>query len=132
MKLFATVSKKCRIFRRIGPTRRGIVDFPIVTGDERGDLLQPRAEAAARREVNFAELNHLRLLEDYAPASVLINHKQEILYLHGPTGDFLEPPTGEPIHDLITMSRQGLRTKLRAVCHQLIRDKQTVSDATAL
>ena len=128
--LYETVSKKWRVFRRIGPSRRDIVDFPIMAGEARRGLL-PSAAPPARREINFAELTQRRLLEHYAPASVLFNRRYEILYYHGPTGMFLEPPTGEPTHDLIAMARQGLRTRLRAACHKAIRDNQPVRDATA-
>ncbi|MCI0653790.1 MAG: PAS domain S-box protein [Methylococcaceae bacterium] len=127
--LFETVSKKWRVFRRIGPTRRELVDFPIVASEKPRGLLQPVAEPTARHRVKIADLMHRQLLEDYAPASVLINRNYEILYFHGPTGIFLEPPTGEPTQDLIAMARQGLRTSLRATCHKAMRDKQPVRNA---
>jgi len=128
--LFDTVSKKWRIFRRIGPTRRDIVKFPIITGYERRGMPQPTAKPLATQEMNFAELTKRHLLDDYAPASVLINRKYEVLYFQGPTGDFLEAPTGEPTRDLIAMARQGLQTKLRAACHKAIREEQTISDTS--
>jgi len=129
--LFETVSKKWRVFRRIGPTRRDIVKFPITTGYERRGMLTSTVKPIAKDEVNFAELTRRHLLEDYVPASVLINRKYEVLYFQGPTGDFLEPPTGEPTHDLMMMARQGLQTKLRAACHKAIREDHPVTDSTA-
>jgi len=129
--LFKTVSKKWRIFRRIGPTRRGIVEFPITTGYKHRGTLQSSVKPFAPHEVNFAELTKRHLLDDYAPASVLINRKYEVLYFQGPTGDFLEAPTGEPTRDLIAMARQGLQTKLRAACHKAIHDELPVSDTSA-
>jgi two-component system CheB/CheR fusion protein len=126
--LFDTVSKKWRVFRRIGPTRRDIVKFPITTGYERRGALPSNVSPPATPEINFAELTRRHLLDDYAPASVLINRKYEVLYFQGPTGDFLEPPTGEPTRDLIAMARQGLQTKLRAACHKAIHDDHTISD----
>jgi two-component system CheB/CheR fusion protein len=128
--LFETVSKKWRIFRRIGPTRRDIVKFPITTGYERRGMLQSAVKPLTTHEVNFAELTKRHLLDDYAPASALINRKYEVLYFQGPTGDFLEPPSGEPTHDLIAMARQGLQTKLRAACHKAIRENQTIFDTS--
>ena len=130
--LFETVSKKWRIFRKVGPSRRDIVNFPITSGYiHRGNTSQPAAKLPATREINYAALTQRQLLDDYAPASVLINRKYEVLYYQGPTGDFLEPPTGEPTRDLIAMARQGLQTKLRAACHKAIHENQPVTDASA-
>ena len=129
--MFETVSKKWRIFRRIGPTRRDLINFPIVSSYKRRGLLQPLIETASSQELNFAELTHRQLLQDYGPASALINRKYEILYFYGATGDFLEPPTGEPTRDLMAMARQGLRTKLRAACHKAISQNQSVTDSSA-
>lgn len=131
VELFETVSKKWRVFRRIGPTRRDTVEFPITPGSQRHGMLQPASRPVAAREMNFSELTQRQLLDDYAPASVLINRNYEVLYFQGPTGDFLEPPTGEPTRDLISLAREGLQTRLRAACHKAIRDGHLISDTTS-
>ena len=129
--MYETVSKKWRLFRRIGPTRRDMINFPIVSSYKRRGLMQPLIKEDTDHELNFAELTQRQLLADYSPASALINRKYEILYFYGATGDFLQAPTGEPTRDLIAMARQGLRTKLRAACHRAIRDNQPVIDTSA-
>ena len=53
------------------------------------------------------------LLERFAPASVLIERNGQVVWIHGSTGDYLEPPPGEPSRDLMAMARHGLRAKLR-------------------
>ncbi len=93
--LFDTVSKKWRIYRRLGPTRHDIVEFPLLGTHAR---LQ-HAEEPARPDAEparAAEVARRALLDRYAPASVLIDQKGRILYFHGPTGDYLEQPPGEP------------------------------------
>ena len=80
--------------------------------------------------MNFAAITQRQLLDDYAPASVLINRKCEVLYIQGPTGNFLEAPTGEPTRDLIAMARYGLQARLRAACHKAIRENKIVRDST--
>ncbi|MDT8281595.1 MAG: PAS domain S-box protein, partial [Gammaproteobacteria bacterium] len=130
--MYEVVSKKWRLFRRIGPTRRDMINFPVVSGYRRRGLLQPLIKADVdAHELNFAELTQRQLLSDYGPASALVNRKYEILYFYGATGDFLQAPTGEPTRDLIAMARQELRTKLRAACHRALRDHQTVIDTSA-
>jgi PAS domain S-box-containing protein len=80
--------------------------------------------------MNFAAITQRQLLDDYAPASVLINRKCEVLYIQGPTGNYLEAPTGEPTRDLIAMARYGLQARLRTACHKAIRENKIVRDST--
>ena len=70
-----------------------------------------------------------QLLADYAPASVLINRKFEVLCFQGPTVDYLEFPSGEPTRDLLALARQGLRTRLRALVSEAIQTGEPVTDA---
>jgi len=131
--LFEPLSKKWRVFRRVGPTRRDIVDIPIAGST----LIHPAVKGAAAREASghpdghFAELVRKRLLDNYAPASVLINRNFEILHFYGPTVDYLELPSGEPTRNLLAMSREGLRTHVRAVVHRALQDRQPVVDTGA-
>jgi PAS domain S-box-containing protein len=124
--LFETVSKKWRIFRRIGPTRHDIVDFPLLGAPGRSpppEPTHPHADPPARA----AEAARRALLERYAPASVLIDRRGRILYFHGPTGDYLEPPSGEPTYDLLAMAREGLRAQLRGAIRQAADDQRMVT-----
>lgn len=117
--LFETVSKKWRIFRRIGPTRHDLIEYP----PSRGPVEQRAADEASPTlaepaDMPVAELARRALLERFAPASVLIDRKGRVLYFHGMTGDYLEQPPGEPTRDLLAMARGGLATKLRAVIRE--------------
>lgn len=123
--LFEPVSKKWRIYRRIGPTRPERVDFPIAAAEAAREGQRP-TEAGRSRPINFAEVVQRLLLEQYAPATVLINRKYEILYYFGPCTHYLELPTGEPTHDLTLMVREGLGTKLRGAIHRVIRNNESV------
>ena len=69
-----------------------------------------------------------QLLADYAPASVLINRRFEVLCFQGPTIDYLEFPSGEPTRDLLVLARQGLPTRLRALVSEAIQTGEEVSD----
>jgi two-component system CheB/CheR fusion protein len=124
--LFEPLSKKWRTYRRIGPTRPERVDFPIIATTEVHGPGRHPAEAAGVQPPNFAEVAQRLLLEQFAPAAVLINRKYEIFYYFGPCAQYLELPTGQPTHDLSLMAREGLRTKLRGAVHRAIRDNQSV------
>jgi two-component system CheB/CheR fusion protein len=124
--LFDPVTKKWRIYRRIGPTRPERVTFPVVAATEAPGTARRPAEAAGGQAISFAEVTQRLLLEQFAPAAVLINRKYEIFYYFGPCAQYLELPTGEPTHDLNLMAREGLRTRLRGAVHRAIRENHSV------
>ena len=54
------------------------------------------------------------LAQQFAPPGVLVNGRGDIVYIHGLTGDFLQPSPGPPTHNILTMAREGLRMDLLA------------------
>ena len=52
------------------------------------------------------------LLQRFAPASVLVNPKGDILYITGRTGKYLEPVAGKANWNIHVMAREGLRHEL--------------------
>jgi len=113
--LFETVSKKWRIYRRLGPTRHDIVDFPLLRGPaqpHKAPATDEVATASQEPTPPAADAARRALLDRYAPASVLIDQKFRVLYFHGATGDYLEQPTGEPTRDLLAIAREGAPTQL--------------------
>ncbi len=125
--LFETVSKKWRVYRRVGPTRHDKVQFPVVPApdvDRRRERPQIPTSPDLGRLANFAQQ---LLLERYAPASVVINRKYEILYFCGRTEDYLTQPPGLPTHDLVATAREGLQTTLRGAVHRALRENQPLT-----
>ena len=119
---FEPISKTQRIYRQIGRSRPGEVDFPIGTGSGARAIWPGAPHPTAARGISASDLTHRLLIETYAPASVLINRKYECLYYSGPTDRYLQVATGEPSRDLLAMAREGLRTKLRAAVQQASRE----------
>src|SRR5271155_478012 len=115
---FKPISKKQRIYRQIGRSRPGEVDFPTGPGGGAQTLWPGRTRPAAAHGISVRDLTHRLLLETYAPASVLINRKHECLYYSGPPDRYLRVAAGEPSRDLLDMAREGLRNKLRAAIQQ--------------
>jgi hypothetical protein len=118
---FEPISKAQRIYRQIGHSRPGDVDFPIGPGGRARTLWPERTHPAAAPGSSARDLTQRLLLETYAPASVLINRKYECLYYSGSTDRYLRVAAGEPSRDLLTMAREGLRNKLRAAILQAAR-----------
>ena len=72
-----------------------------------------------------------RLLADYAPASVLIGRKFEVLCFQGPAVDYLEFPSGEPTRDCSLSPGPGLRTRLRSLVVEATRTAEAASMPTS-
>ena len=117
---FETVAKGERIYRRIGhaaASKPGQVTLRSSTalvrpGEER--RVRPAARSAAPiRPAALAELGRRLVMEAYAPASVLIDAANAVLFSLGPIDRYLRLPPGHATHDLLAMARPGLRGKLR-------------------
>ncbi len=111
---FEPISKKHRIYRHIGHSRPGEVEFPRGSSDPVRLPAKGIAQLTAHRRPGFGELSQRVLLEAYAPASVLINAKHEGLYYFGSADRYLKVAAGEDTRDVLAMAREGLRTKLRS------------------
>jgi two-component system CheB/CheR fusion protein len=122
--LFQSISKKWRIYRRLGPTRHDLVDFPPVRSKEpksdAGEGGAPEPRTPSRDVLDQA------IVEHHAPASVLIDAQFRVHYFRGPTDDYLGPPSGEPTHHLLEIARPGLRTPLRVAIRKVLDEDQEI------
>lgn len=118
--LFAEVDKSARIFQsRAGVPRRA------VTLPDPGPrhLTSPRASQPAMAEERTAAAGapvhiHHRMLEDYAPPSLIVNAEHEIVHLTGGAARFLQFTEGVPSTGVLTAIRPELRAELRTALHQ--------------
>ena len=75
----------------------------------------------------LCELTERAILQQVAPAGALINSKGDILYLHGRTGLYLEPASGESgVNNILKMAREGLRRELTTCLSKAVRLAQVV------
>lgn len=126
--LFQPVSKKWRIFRRIGSTRHDVVDFSLLGGSRSATSGDSKvASAQAESQVRSGELMMQALVDRYAPASVLIDAQHRVHYLHGPTGDYLQPASGEPSHNLLAMARERLQMPLRTAVRKALAENREIT-----
>ncbi len=119
--LFESVSRRWRVYRRIGAGRPERVEFPAPTGSiapRAPTVLPPMSLPLPAREAKVGTAVQDILLERFIPASVVVNPKGEILYQYGPTGRFLEPPRGRVSSDLLRQVSGGLRSHLRNALRQ--------------
>jgi PAS domain S-box-containing protein len=113
---FESIDKKWRVFRRLGPASAILSSLSVVRHFSPTAVLQTIPITTPRK--TYKELAESLVLNEYAPASALINPSHEILNVTGPLIDFLEFPSGEMTKNLLSMARPGLRSKLRAACYQ--------------
>mgnify|MGYP002776188329 CR=1 FL=1 len=115
--LFSPLSKKWRIFRRVGKTPSDWLAFPAVGGLVRqaGTADLSRNGASGSRVALMAQK---LILDRFAPASVLVDSHYDVLHFFGPTEEFLLPPRGAPTRNLLVMAREWLRPRLRAALRE--------------
>jgi len=128
--LFSPLDRKARIYRRRE-------DFYSVQRPDLGLFLPSRIlpeEAAARTaaratpaKLPLRELTETALLQDVVPAGALVTAGGDILYLHGRTGQYLEPATGEVgTYNILRMAREGLKRDLTTALHKSAGIRATV------
>lgn len=128
--LFYPISKKWRIFQRQGTTKADMLALPLRAGDPRsGAMIMPARQVLPLSQV--ASIAQKLILDRFAPASILIDSRNEALYFCGPTEEFLTRPRGAPNQDLLVMVREGLRSRLRAALSEAATSNLTVSTSGA-
>lgn len=128
--LFEPISKKHRLYRRIGPVRRDLLSMPIAASGRRR-LLVERPEPIRQPLAGDKELMEKLLLDEFSPAAVLVTHKYEILSVHGQVVNYLDIPPGKLTRNLMAMARETLRAPIRKACHKAVREGRTVHDMNA-
>lgn len=98
------------------PDFRFTDNHPLQKVEEK-EVLQPR--------ISFGEL-HQKLLEQYAPPSLVVNQEFEIVHLSEKAGKYLEITGGEPTQDLLKLVLPELRLELRSALYQAAQNKTVV------
>jgi len=114
--LYEPIDKKARIYRRVGPTRHGLIEFPLprLLPQDGIALAAPPPRPFAGRPPALAEMTRQTLLEWHTPAAVTVDRDHRVLYYHGDTRPYLQQLSGEPTRDLMLLARDGIRGALRA------------------
>lgn len=96
---------------------------------EPSSLTQDRDRGPVRsRDASWGEL-HLRLLEQLAPPSVLVDAEHDIVHLSAKAGRYLQYGAGEPSRNLLRLVPIGLRIELRAALYQAAQTGHSIETA---
>jgi two-component system CheB/CheR fusion protein len=130
--LFATLDRKSRLYQRkedsYSAHRPAMRQFlPPMTEAEAAP--RPPGEAPGENRLPLREWTERALLQQYAPVGALVDEHGDILYLHGRTGQYLEPAPGEAGMNVLKMAREGLRRELATALHQAVARQEPVRRA---
>ena len=108
---FQTIDPKLKIFKRTSlPMQTGLLDFP--SSFSVTNKIKPENLKIPKSEENLQTLANQILLDRFAPASVMVSEKGDIVYITGRTGKYLEPVSGKANWNIFAMLRDGLRQDL--------------------
>jgi len=139
LQLFSSLDKKYKIYTRkknSGVYRIPEIGTPISKPStvKAGTSLSDRSSIITSniKKSSFANNGNLGnafealLLEQYMPASVIINHDLEILQFKGNTSQYLQHTTGRASFNILKMANPEIAFELRNAIHNVIKTKQTV------
>jgi two-component system, chemotaxis family, CheB/CheR fusion protein len=123
--LFTALDLKCKIFKRaITLLTPDLLDFP--TAFSRAKTSNISKELASGSVQNIQALADQLLLQNYAPAGVLVNEQGDIIYVSGHTGKYLEPAVGKANMNIFAMLREGLRNEFPIAFRKAVLKKEIV------
>ncbi len=129
MAFYASVDKKWKIYQRRGEgiERPAVAQYTLpMPADGAGRDRQASSRLKSPHMAGARNLAEQALLEAYVPASVLCNTELDVLYIHGHTGKYLEPASGEASLNLLKMTREGLRLALAATVRKALTQQTLV------
>jgi two-component system, chemotaxis family, CheB/CheR fusion protein len=127
--LFAPIGTQ-RLFRRIVlpyrvPPRVSAAD-PVPGTAAGGPTASDDLASRPRARFSYGA-QHVRMLEQYAPASVIVDERLDVVHMSAGASRYLQLGEGEPSHSLLGLARGDLRRVLRTTLHHSFDDDAPVS-----
>jgi two-component system CheB/CheR fusion protein len=118
---FKDVDAKMKIFKRTASVLAPeLIDFPSSFYRTKG--FAPAKVQPIKVVDNIQSIADQILLQYFAPASVLVNDKGDIIYITGRTGKYLEPVAGKANWNIHVMAREGLREILPGAFRKVLQN----------
>ncbi len=125
--LFEVVSKRWRIYRRLGQNRYAASQLPALVATARE--LRPVTRVVPPVLIRPAPTATIQgaLLDEFGPPSAVVDANERILYFHGDARAYLEVPPGEITQDFLDLVRPEFRPFVRAALREAIAERRVVS-----
>ena len=127
--LFATLDRKQKLYQRkddFQSARNAVHLLPPTTAAEIA-LKGTNPKSTLTATQSLREITEQAILRQINPVAALVTDKGEILYLHGRSGCYLEPPPGEfRAANIMKMAREGLKRELTTALHKAMRSNKPV------
>ncbi len=124
--LFTPLSRRWKLYRR-RETARGAIGLTDLPAHRRA----ARAPGVVLRPPSQSDSVQHALARTFAPPSVLVTERAEIVHVHGRTGAFLEPAQGRASVNLLEMAREGLRAPLSDLLRAVRRTPEQPAERSA-
>jgi two-component system CheB/CheR fusion protein len=125
--LFRTLDKKHRLLQRNDAVVAPMIDFPLSGRRWQPTLTQSlaiRGRSGREIQLNTGRVFERLVLEQFAPASVLINEQGEVLYFAGPTHHYLHHRLGAANVNLFDMTQGPLGLEVRAAVRKVAKTRR--------
>ena len=118
---FDELDSRLKLFKRtLSPSLNELIDFPSAFSRTR--KAEPKEISRPKVIENIQTLTEQIIFQRFAPASVMVTHKGDILFITGRTGKYLEPPAGKTNVNIFAMAREGLREVLPNAFHKALQN----------
>ena len=129
LQLFDPLNRIAKLYQRkdVGlPQRLSMTRF-LPSLNRRDGATRPGGHAPEDSKAQLRTVAERILLKEYGPVGALVDDRGDILYLHGRTGDYLEPAPGEAGMNIMKMARPGLRHGLTTALHKAVGKREAVT-----
>ena len=123
---FNVIDANLKIFKRSSLSKTSnLLDFP--SSFSINNKIKPEILATPINEENIQTLADQIIINDFAPASVLVSEKGDIIYITGRTGKYLEPLAGKANWNIFAMLRDDLRLELPIAFQKALKNYEPVT-----
>ncbi|MEM8947071.1 MAG: chemotaxis protein CheB [Planctomycetota bacterium] len=125
---FDSVDRHWKIFRKRRDVRLSAnMRLPLSAGLESGGKLSPTSQTARRSIPEHQLLKaYDALLEDYVPASLLVDERRKLVHSFTGAGKFLAIPNGRPPEDILEYVDPDLKLALAGALQRAMKEKLPV------